>query len=59
MLTQEERKLFQEKGYSFEEIQKIEDSHEAMERWELISEEEFFSKVYDKINNKMKEKCIK
>jgi len=58
MLTDEERKLFKEAWYTFEEIQQISDSDDAVSRWEVISEEAFWSDVHKKMNDKMKEKCI-
>ena len=59
MLTQIEIEELKNSWYTFEQIKIISDSDEAIDRWEFISEEIFWSKVYSNINSKMKEKCIK
>ena len=59
MLTQEERKIFQERWYSFEEIQKISDSYDAIEKWEVISEEEAKKKFLSYRKNVCNKQLIK
>ncbi len=44
MITREEIKMFKDSWYTFEEIQKISDSDDAVRRGEVISKEEFWKK---------------
>ncbi len=55
MLSKVDIEEFKKNWYTFEQIQSISNSVDAIDRWELISEEQFWKNVYDKINSKMKE----
>jgi hypothetical protein len=60
MLTNEQIDEMKKAWYTFEEIDSVKKSLEAVDRWEVLSEEEFWIWVRTKINLKMKEKeCIK
>jgi len=60
MLTNEQIDEMKKAWYTFEEIDSVKKSLEAVDSWEVLSEEEFWIWVRTKINLKMKEKeCIK
>ena len=60
MLTNEQIDEMKKAWYTFEEIDSVKKSLEAVDRLEVLSEEEFWIWVRTKINLKMKEKeCIK
>jgi len=58
MLTQETTEALKNDWFTFEEINQISDSHDEIKKWNVISEKEFWWRIYSKINLKMKEKCI-
>jgi hypothetical protein len=60
MLSQEEIFDLKNKWFTFEEIKSINLWLDDLEKWNFLSEEEFWSQVHKDVNIKLKnqEKCI-
>jgi hypothetical protein len=59
MLTTENIKELKKEWYSFEDIQNILKGLGNFEKWNTLSENEFWSGLYSEINNNIKQKqCI-
>ncbi len=59
MLTKENIEKLKEEWYSSKDIENIIKWLEELEKWNTLSEEEFWSSVYSEINNSLKKKeCI-
>lgn len=55
MLTNEQIEAMKEEGYTFEEIESVKLGLKNIAEWKTISEEEFWSRIYKRINDKMKQ----
>lgn len=61
MLTKEEINKLKADWLSFEQVNELEKRLEEIDNWtaKFLSEDEFWSRVTNRINSKMKNKCIK
>lgn len=61
MLTKEVIEDLKKAWFSFEQINELKNRLDSIDNWtaNFLNEEEFWWKVYAKINHNMKAKCIK